>query len=294
MNVISAILVLLQAAPVEGPAGTCEDSQRIELARAPEAAAREVCVSPGLMTGFVFDTTPVDVELQDEIRFVEVLRGRSGIGIIPPRDMEPGERLRLTVRLGKEASQQLVTFTLVAHRGQATRQVEVFRDRRSRESYEQEVAQEHAKNQRLREENQRIQAQLERSQGLRSLIANKTVGAKGVRTLTLTPDAHAPPDGSLSFTQVISYRTEKTVAAEVTLMNSSAKPWMVAGASLLGAQGEEMPGLRLRQDEAIAPDDIGSVIVEVDATEKQAQGQWLLKFWDAESRTLSIPGITFP
>jgi uncharacterized protein (TIGR02268 family) len=246
------------------------------------------------LTGFVFDTPPVDVELQDEVRFVEVLRGRSGIGLIPPRDMEPGERLRLTVRLGKDASQQLVTFTLVAHRGQATRQVEVFRDRRSRESYEQEVAQEHAKNQRLREENQRLRVQLERGQGLRGLIANKALGVKGVRTLDFTPEAHAPSDEALSFKYGISYGAENTVAAEVTLVNSSAKPWMVAGASLLGAQGEEMPGLKLRQDKAIAPDDIGSVIVEVDATAKQAQGKWLLKLWDAESRTISIPGVTFP
>jgi uncharacterized protein (TIGR02268 family) len=293
MNVLPAILVFLQAALVEETAGSCEDSQRIELARVP-AAAREVCVSPGVMTGFVFDTTLVDVELQDEVRFGDVLHGRNSIVLFPPRDMEPGERLRLTVRLGKESSQQLVAFTLVAHRGQATRQVEVFRDERPRESYQQEVAQEQAKNQRLREENQRLQVQLERSQGLRSLIANKTVGVRGVRTLNLTPDADEPSNGALSFRSVISYRAENTVAAEVTLLNSSAKPWTAVGASLIGAQGEEMAGLKLRQEKAIEPHATDSVIVEADARPNQAQGQWLLKLWDAESRVIAIPGVVFP
>ena len=59
-------LVLLQGseAPRSGP---CEEIQRIELS-APPAASQEVCVSPGLMTGFTFDV-PAVVELQDEVRF---------------------------------------------------------------------------------------------------------------------------------------------------------------------------------------------------------------------------------
>src|SRR5687767_5653785 len=99
------VLVLLQGAPVVEPlpAAACEDVRRIELSREPTARGREICVGLGLMTGLLFDA-PVSVELQDEVRFVEVTRGRSGIGFVPPRDMAEGERLRLTARFVDGAS----------------------------------------------------------------------------------------------------------------------------------------------------------------------------------------------
>src|SRR5690349_8383226 len=80
------------------PPGTmgCEEIQRIEQART-TLAPHEFCVSPGLMTGVFFDA-PVSVELQEEFRFEAVSRGRTSISVMPPRDMAPGERLRLSAR----------------------------------------------------------------------------------------------------------------------------------------------------------------------------------------------------
>ncbi|HYO54664.1 DUF2381 family protein [Archangium sp.] len=291
---LPSILVLLQGSPIVQSAAACEDSQRIELALTPAVAAREVCVSPGIMTGFIFDSAPVFLELQDEVRFVEVQRGRLGISFVPPGDMMPGERLRLTARLGTGVSQEIITFMLVAHRGQATRQVEVYRDKRTRESYQQEADQERAKNHQLRQENQQLRAQLEQHQGLRSLIANKMVGPLGIQTLALKPDEPERPDRALSFRRGVSYRTEKTVAAEVWVRNSSSEPWTATGASLVGANGKEMPGIRLRQEEAIAPDKVNSVIVEVDATRIEARGDLELRLWDAGSRAVTIPRLRFP
>ena len=77
----SALLVLVLLQGSEVPlSGACEDIQRIDLSQSPTAAALEVCVSPRLMTGFTFDA-PAVVELQDDVRFAEVMHGRSGLSI---------------------------------------------------------------------------------------------------------------------------------------------------------------------------------------------------------------------
>ena len=180
------VLVLLQV-PAESRTPSllgCEDVQRVELSLVPTASV-EVCVSPGLMTGFRFDA-PVKVDLQDDVRFEEVMHGRSGVSFIPPKDLAPGERLRLTALLGGGESPQSITFALVAHRGRATRQVEVYRDKRTRESYQEEIEQERAKNQQLREENQGLRAQLALAGGLRGLFLSGALGDTGIPVQQLT------------------------------------------------------------------------------------------------------------
>lgn len=287
------ILALLQIATVVEAASACEDSRRIELSSAPTATNREICVSPGIMTGFLFDTR-VSLELQDEMRFVEVLRGRSGISFMPPRDMAIGERLRLTARSGDGSSEEIVTFTLVAHRGRATRQVEVYRDRRTRESYQQEAEQERVNNQQLREENQRLWVQVEQKQGLRSLLADGLVGEDGVAATTLAPGRPGAARESPSYLRGNCFRTQALVALLVLINNTTSAPWMATGASLTDARGEELPGLMLRQDEPIPPAANRMVFVEAGAKHWQAIGPLVLRIWDERSRVITIPGVVFP
>ena len=134
--------------PSPGPGTACEDSWRIELALALRVKAREICVSPGMVTSFLFDTPLEDVELQDEVRFLEVPRGQRGISFVPPRagawgapaaDGWPRDR-------GRPGARHLLAG---GPAGQATRQVEVYLDLRPRESYQQEIDKERAKKQRL-------------------------------------------------------------------------------------------------------------------------------------------------
>ncbi len=294
------LFVLLQGAPVEPlpTAAACEEVQRVELALIP-LAAREVCVSPGIMTNFVFDAR-ADVELQDEVRFLEVTRGSSTFSVLPPPDMVAGERLRLTARFGKGASQQSITLTLVAHPGQATHQVEVYRDERPRESYVQEAAQERAKNQRLREELaqsrarlEQMRAQLDQSGGLRELLANETIGDSGVGSLQFSK-VFKQSEGDLLYLRGVSYRAKKSVAAKVWLMNLSSEPWKLAEASLLNAQGQELKGLKLWQDKPIPPRGEGWVIVEVEATPEAAHDELTLTMRDEGSRGITLAGVTFP
>jgi uncharacterized protein (TIGR02268 family) len=272
---------------------SCEEVRRVELALAPTAAAREICVSPGLTTSLRFDA-PAIVDLQDEVRFEEVVRARRLLMLMPPPDMVPGERLRLTARFEGEASSNSTTFVLVAHSGRATHQVEVFRDKRTRESFQQEVLQERARSEQLREELARTRVLLSQSGGLRSLIANRTMGIGGVRAQVLKSEVLGSSQGGLSWVSGTSYRADKSVAAEVLLMNSGAEPWTAAAASLVDSHGEEMKGVQLRQEEVIGPSQTKPVIVEVDATTEQARGELTLKLWDAGGRSITIPKVAFP
>jgi len=295
-------LLILQGAPLLQPsnAAACKELQRIELALTPTAALREICISPGLMTNFVFDTR-AEVELQDEVRFLEVTRGRSTLSLLPPPDLVLGERLRLTARLGDGATQQRVTFSLVSHPGQATHQVEVYRDQRPRESLWQELAQEQAKNQQLRDELKQTRAQLEQLQvklaqsgGLLDLVANRAIGTKGIQRVELPKTSFVQSEEILTYKWGVGYRSDQSIAAEVLMKNLSPRPWTAAEVSLVDAQGKELKGVKIRQDHPIAPNDDGLIIVEFDALRSEAQGELTLTLRDESSRGITIPGLTFP
>ncbi|WPB80135.1 DUF2381 family protein [Archangium violaceum] len=288
----SLVVLLLQANP-EQPPGTypCEDIERIELSMAPRVNA-EVCVSPGLLTGFLFDT-PVDVELQDEVRFAELSRGKSSFSLVPPPDMVPGERLRLTARL--QGGEQSVTFSLVAYPGRSTRQVEVYRDPRSRAALLQENVQEHAKNQELRKEVERLRVQLTQSGGLRGLLLDGALDDTGiaVREFKLRSDEQESDD-ALSTWRVVTYRSPKTVAGEVWLMNSGTTPWRVEGALLMSAAGEKLEGVRVGQTEPIPPQQSRRVFFEADAAGGVLRGEVMLRLWGSNGRTITIPKVPLP
>lgn len=296
------VLVLLQGAPLLQPstAAACKELQRIELALAPAAATREICVSPGLMTNFLFDAR-TEVDLQDEVRFLEVTRGRSTLSLLPPPDLMLGERLRLTALLGDGATQQRVTFSLVAHPGQATHQVEVYRDQRPRESLQQELAQEQARSQQLRVELEQMRAQveqlrfkLEQPPGLLDMLANKVLSLKGIQLRELKKKALVQSEGVLTYKWGFGYRSDKSIAAEVELKNSSQEPWTATDGSLVDTHGKELRGMKFRQDNPIAPNSVGTVIVEVDALRTEVLGDLTLTLRDEGSRGITIPGLTFP
>lgn len=296
------LLALLQGAPIMQPHSTtaCKDLRRIELALSPTAALFEICVSPGLMTNFVFDVR-TEVDLQDEVRFQEVTRGRNTLSLLPPPDLTSGERLRLTALLGEGATQQRVSFSLVAHPGQATHQVEVYRDQRPRESLLHEIAQEQAENQKLRNALKQSRAQLEQLQiklaqprGLRDLIANGTINASGVMVNEFNEDVTGRSESALTYKWGSGYRATKSIAAEVWLTNLGSEPWMVAVGSLVDAHGRELRGVKLRQDSPIEPNSEGLVIVEVDALRSESHGELTLSLRDEGARGITIPGLTFP
>lgn len=281
-------LLLLHGSPaVERPGITaCEDVKRMDLARVP-TASREICVSPGLMTGLLFDA-PVTVELQDEVRFEEVVRGRQLFTLMPPADMMPGERLRLTVRFAGDVSQS-ATFTLVAHPGQATHQVEVYRDTRTRESYLLELEQERAKSQWLREQHREL---FKRSQGVWYLVVMRTMGPFGIQAL-LSNKVPIALAGTLALRKGVIYRSGRSVAGELLLWNASTVAWAIAGASLLSAEGKERKEVTFLQAGALAPNESSTVFMEAEVWPHEMKGEVMLILWDEGSRIAHIK-LKFP
>ncbi|HYO65273.1 MAG TPA: DUF2381 family protein [Archangium sp.] len=275
------------------PATGCADTQRHDLSLAP-AADVEVCVSPGLSTSFHFDI-PAAVDVQDDVRFEELLRSRRLLTLVPPPDMTPGERIRLTVRFEEGTARQSATFLLVGHRGRAARQVEVYHDQRTRESLLQEIEQERAKSQQLREEDQQLRALLNQSSGLMGLLRSSALGDTGItvwQPLKSMGEQHS--DDALKLTRIVTYRSKDSVAVEVWLKNSGADPWSVAGASLVDTTGERLEGMRIGQDGPIPPGKTLRVFVEADAASGIPRGEVTLRLWSEEGRAITIPQVVFP
>jgi len=297
------VLVLLQGSPLPPSAGVdCQEVQRIELSLEP-GASREICVSPGLLTGFVFDS-PVVVDLQDEPRFAEVTHGRTAISVMPPGDMGPGERLRLTARFSDGTSSDSITFVLVAHVGQATRQVEVSRDKRTRESFQHEVAQERAKNQRLQVQLERLQHELELlradcddPQGLRRLIQSGVIDPTGIRAQDFTAGNMIDSEGPLRVMSGVSYHSATRVAVAVQVRNFSPESWTPVEASLVDARGKEWKAVRLWQDSSVQEQEQQRsvlMVVEVNAKPHELQGEVTVVLREAGPRVLSIPKVMIP
>ena len=280
------------------PRDECEDTRRLELSR-PTAGPQRICVSPGTMTGLLFDS-PVVVEIQDEIRFVEVTRGRNGVSFVPPQDMLPGEQLRLTATLQVGAIRESVTFALVAHPEQATHQVEVYRDQRSWQSLRDELNQASLTSKRLQEEKEALEAELEQiktrlalSMGLRGDYISGELDRHGIETRALPLLLDEAPVGVLNAPQATSYRGKRNVAVEVLIRNDTREIWTLKKATLVNNQGETLEAIRIWQPNELLPDQDVRVFVEFDATSITSD-RVTLNLGGAGNRVLSIPNVVFP
>lgn len=295
------VLALLQSALEVQPAlaaPVCQNVQRIELSLTP--GTYEICVSPGLLTGFVFDS-PVVVDLQDEVRFMEVTRSRTSISIIPPVDMMPGERLRLTALFGDGSVQGRITFILVAHSGQAVHQVEVYRDKRTRESFQHEVEQERARSKQLQNELERLQHRFQQlgiecgdPGGMRRLIASRAMSKDGIRALEFIKELRGHTESRLSVNRGVSYRSDLGIAVEVWLANAGSEPWTAADAALVDSTGMKLRGIRLWQESAIPPKESRLLVVEADVEKTEPHGDITVMLREDGPRSISIPTVGVP
>lgn len=300
LTTLAALLLAsspLQDAPAQPhPEDDCADIRRLELSP-PMLSPPRICVSPGLLTGLVFDR-PVDVEIQEEVRFAQVIRGREVIGLIPPRDMLPGEQLRLTTVLGAGETRQSLTFVLVAHPGQGSHQVEVNYNERSRQALSDALGQAVLSNRRLSEAMVALQAETDRmrtllgsSAGLCGAYAGGQLGQNGIATrLVRMPIGSA---GELKATSAMSYRGTSNIAVEVVLKNQAQEPWSLEDATLVNARGETLKAVRFRQTEVLLAGESLPVFVEFDPTGFALEGATLTLAGGGE-RTLSLPNVVFP
>jgi hypothetical protein len=85
------------------------------------------------------------------------------------------------------------------------------------------------------------------------------------------------------------------VALELELRNPGTRPWTLAGAVMRGPHGEDLTPLPPEgAPVSILPGLHDRVLVEIEATTKQALGAYTLTPWDADGRSVMLDNVTFP
>lgn len=304
--VVLALCLLGLRANAQTPSATLGASPRpIELQEEPGGEAPEVFISSGKSTTLLFDAELLrtaegkdTATLERREAFALVDAGLTTLRLIPSEELKPGDRLRLTVRFAGRAAPSGAAFTLVVHPAQAEPMVEVYRNARPVESYQQEAREARARAAQCLDELKRIQAERAEPGGLTGLLAAKQLDGKGVLPKDLTLAVTEAPGNVLPVFRVRSYRAAGRVAVELELDGlANAPPFAVAGAALTGRRGAELKVLPVWSSGPINADPFnpGRVVVEAEATTEDARGPYTLKLWEeGGGRTVLLGNVTFP
>jgi uncharacterized protein (TIGR02268 family) len=280
-------------------------TRQLELTADTLRTAHEVCIRPGLSSSFLFNVKLKRVELPGRERF-RVIADETGFTLTPTRALKDGERVPVTVHFQDDAVPASVTFMLVVHPAEAERQVEVLLQPRTVASYREGEQRALEEVQQCQQEKARLQTEFAGQVGLTGLLAQKLIGEEGVPSKGLEKSLSARSGNTLTSSEAHSYRSDtghtqggrKVVRLAVVqeLYNKGRTPWTLAGAVLVGPQGEEWKALGMWPVEPIAPGRRRRVVVEVEATEEAARGVFTLKLWSQEGggRVELFDGVTFP
>ena len=301
----SAVLmafVLSGAAAIQPDAMTCETGVRhLELPAIPGKEPPAICISPGRPTLFNFDEELVvdSVSLEGRDDFALVEQGRSTLKLVPSEKLTAGRRLLLTARYRDSAAPVSAAFMLVVQAVQAEPLVNVYRQARSVESYEQELEESRAKVRQCREENAQLRAEHAGPGGIMGLRASELMAADGIRAWSISEHVTLAPANAFAVFDVIAYSSAKRVAVEVNVRGPVGTPaWAPTNATLVlqGRKGIELKVVKLWPLEPIVPGPDGrTVFVEAEAPVAPAAGTYLFKLSDASgARSVTLGNVTFP
>ncbi|WNG30107.1 DUF2381 family protein [Cystobacter fuscus] len=305
---LALVLLAGASATAQPPLPNCEASpSRVKLPAEPTGKVEEVCISPELPITFRFDSllVPGSLELQERERFEDVAPGTRSFTLHPPADLQAGERFKVVVRFTDGAAPTSATFILVGHPALGTRQVNVFRHKRTVEDYQKETQEERKKSQQLGQELERLRME-KGPGGLAGLIASglMTVDDTGVKAEHITRRVTQPASNALYIRHVYSYRVTTRqedvvrVAVAVKLLTLGTQPWALKDAALVGKGQEPKPMKVSWQPSPISPGAAKEeevVVVEWELTAREAQGPFTLKLWDQSGkRLITLGNVTFP
>nr|WP_227027312.1 DUF2381 family protein [Corallococcus soli] len=284
-------------AQAESPS-TVPGARRIELAPDEAPPPSEISVSPGLSSGFYFDSDLLreGIELEGRERFSLVDVGQATLRLVPSSRVIPGETFRLVVRFRDGAAPVSASFLLRVHPAKAEPLVEVYRGKRTIEAYQQEAREAHAKLLICQGENAQLSAEHDAPAGLTGLISTGALDESGVASRVVSKDVVQTAGSGLEATLVQSFRSKKGVAVELFLkLKSGAQPWSAKGALLRGRAGTDLKVIRVWQEQPIPVGGASRIVVEAEATAAAAQGAFSLKLWEEGGpRTVTISNVTFP
>jgi uncharacterized protein (TIGR02268 family) len=294
--VLLALLVLVTASVARAEPSPCQNPvRRVELAMSPSSLP-VLCISPGLSTTLKFDQelSKDAVELEGRERFQKVDATGTVLILVPSEKLVPGERLRLKVRFTEAGTPASTAFVLVVYRDQADRLVEIFPPPAPGTCQ--------ADLQRKEEELQRCldERASPSSQPLATLAGLMMETAIDPRLVTsrdvTSPSLLLVPAEGVGVTRVVLHRALSRFVVEVHVINTSPeKPWMAAGATLLGRSGEKLESFPVLQSQPLEPGDLGQVWVEAPVPAVGVIGPFMLEVWDSErTRSFTLKGLRMP
>lgn len=282
----------------EGTAPSVVGVRRIELNAEEPLVIADVEVSPGLSTLIVFDSEVIgeSLDLEGRERFTLVDVGKTTVRLVPSDHLAPGTRFTMVVRFRDGAIPMHARFALRVHPARAEQLVEVYRQTRSVETYQQEAREARAEVLRLREENERLRAERSSPGGIAGLISIGAMDQQGVESRSIVERISQSSNGVLVVRRAHSYRSAGRVAVEVFLEAlGGAPPWTAKGAALRGKSGEQLKVLQVWQDAPVPSDPTRRIVVEAETTPDAARGNFTLKLWEADGpRAITLGNVTFP
>lgn len=302
---VALALALLTGTPLAAelpPLSECQAVQeRIQLSPEPAGNLHTVCISPGLVTSLLLDEQLPSGTVELEAKEHEVLVAQAGrvVTLVPAGNLMPGRRFNMAVHFRDGAAPVSASFVLVVHPAWGQRQVEVFRRKRTVESYQQALKEKESEAQLCHEENAQLRQAQGRPDGLRGLRSAGLMGQGGIAFRALGESTTQRPGSVLSARNAMAYRSRARVAVELRLeltAPAGSETWEAGGAALIGPGGRVVPVLEVWQETPVTPGKGMSVVmVEAEALPDEAQGTFTLKLWDAGgARTLTLDGVTFP
>nr|WP_217279326.1 DUF2381 family protein [Corallococcus exiguus] len=273
-------------------------ARRIELPPDDVQFAPEIAISSGLSTALFFDSDLMrdSVELEGRDRFTLVDVGQATIRLVPSSRVAPGERFRLVVRFRDGAAPLSAFFFLRIHPAKAESLIEVYRGKRTIETYQQEAREAHAELLRCQNENARLMADHDAPGGLAGLISTGGMDERGVVGRVVTLEFSQVSGSDLTASYITSYRSTTGVAVDVKMdVKAGAQPWLAKGATLKGKAGVELKVIRVWQRMPIPGGNVGRVVVEAEASPETTRGPFALKLWEEDGpRTVVFGNVMFP
>jgi uncharacterized protein (TIGR02268 family) len=300
-GLLALVLLVGATATAQPRAAPCEAGvRRIELKTEPTGEVPELCIGPELSTTLIFygaELLSHGETVEGRERFTLVDPGSTTLRLVPSGRVMPGERFRLTVRFRDGSSPASTAFWLVVSPGQVEPFVEVYRERRTVESYQQEVREKDTQLHQCQEDNKRLLAERENPGGLTGLLATGLMDREGIPPKDLWSSIGTPTGSFVKVHQAHSYRSTRTVAVVVSLDPiQGMQPWRAVRAELVGPGRRTLRVKPPWQHESLSYDAKDRrVVIEADATEAETRGSFTLKVWNEDgTQSIIVTGVTFP
>lgn len=308
---VPLLLALLTATSTPAlPASEAWDApgaRRLELTAENAKEQHPVRVSPRHSTHLVFDAPLQPGGVEVDAQWVKkAVNEAEGMVTLRPSGIPPSDRpLTVTVRFAEGQGPERVTFQLRVHPIRGEDEVQVIRPPGACEPV-------HLEARRQRDRAERCEAAREqgcsapaepRPLGLTDLVDAGWVGeGEGIVGRKLQPgtDFTQQPGETLVVREAYSYRAKRRplVAVELHVESTDTRPWTargVEGAELVSPQGVRLKVVRVWQPKPFEPGAWRRLVVEAEATAKQARGTFVLTLGgEVGAPPLTVDAVTFP